>query len=390
MAKSVAVAPPAGEDLLGRFSELKQQLVAFSYSKRFSRELGKALKDSFGEFLIASEKELASVLDHFILQHRLRDGRTVVDHFVSAHPLLPEADRQMLLGWRGVVEGIFEIRARKGDTVTAVNLIDEMTYVIRSNAGPGAVEPMRRSLFMIARVVPVGTGWMFSGAQELFPASERAAMLRTAAELAMEHPGLVFRNPEKVAKGWELQRYERDRFVEFFGSDTIILPGSQISARLNEFRRWYTREVVRALPGKRVATAHDAPVFEFPEALMEADTVGVIYDETEGLTLLANSRLVQEAFENPDLATDREHRRAVLGYLKEDSISALPIRRLAEFDTARASLLFQRLLKRPAFSWDRDGEALLRKHKPHCFGTQPQPCMIPFSDELAAVIRASG
>ena len=58
--------------------------------------------------------------DHFILQRRLTDGRTVVDHFVSAHPHLPEADRQMLLGWRDVVEGIFEIRKRKGDTVTAV------------------------------------------------------------------------------------------------------------------------------------------------------------------------------------------------------------------------------------------------------------------------------
>jgi len=36
---------------------------------------------------------------------------------------------------------------------------------------------------------------------------------------------------------------------------------------------------------------------------------GVIYDETEGLIILANFGLVQEAFENPDLATDREHRR---------------------------------------------------------------------------------
>jgi len=55
----------------------------------------------------------------------------------------------------------------------------------------------------------------------------------------------------------------------------------------------------------------------------------------------------------------------VLGYLKADSISALPFRRLAGADTARASQLFQHLLKEPGFSWERDGEALLRMHTSH-------------------------
>lgn len=111
-----------------------------------------------------------------------------------------------------------------------------MTYAIRSNAGSRAVEPMRRGLFMMARVVPIGTDWMFSGAQRLYPRSERAAMLLAAADLAVKYPRLVFRNPEKVAQAWELQRHERDHFIRFFGSDTIILPGSQIPARLDEFR----------------------------------------------------------------------------------------------------------------------------------------------------------
>jgi hypothetical protein len=78
--------------------------------------------------------------------------------------------------------------------------------------------------------------------------------------------------------------------------------------------------------------------------------VALAYDETEGLMFLANIVLVREAFEDPGLAADSEHRQAVLGYLKADSISALPFRRLAEADTARASQLFQHLLKKPGFS----------------------------------------
>jgi hypothetical protein len=43
---------------------------------------------------------------------------------------------------------------------------------------------MRPGLFMTARIVALGGDWMLSGALTLFPASERAAMLRLAAEQA--------------------------------------------------------------------------------------------------------------------------------------------------------------------------------------------------------------
>ena len=54
-----------------------------------------------------------------------------METFVSAHPELADADRQMLLGWRDVVEGVFEIRERDGEAIIAVNLIDELTYWAR-------------------------------------------------------------------------------------------------------------------------------------------------------------------------------------------------------------------------------------------------------------------
>ena len=92
---------------------------------------------------------------------------------------------------------------------------------------------------------------------------------------------------------------------------------------------------------------------------------------------------------DPGLAADSGHRQAVLGYLEADSISVLPFRRLAGADTARASQLFQHLLKKPGFSWERDGEALLRKHKPWCFGAKPHPPVTPLSTELAKALPSS-
>ena len=128
------------------------------------------------------------MVDHFILQQPLTDGRTVAEVFAAEHPDLTDDDRQVLQSWREVVAGVFEIREQAGDSITATILGDDRTYRIRANAGPAALAPMRPGCFMTARIVPVGDDWMLSGAQQLYAASERPAMLRLAAEPATGHP----------------------------------------------------------------------------------------------------------------------------------------------------------------------------------------------------------
>ena len=75
-----------------------------------------------------------------------------METFISAHAELAEADRQMMLGWHDVVEGVFEIRERDREAIIAVNLIDELTYRVYSNAGPVALASMEPGCFMIARI----------------------------------------------------------------------------------------------------------------------------------------------------------------------------------------------------------------------------------------------
>jgi hypothetical protein len=387
-----AAAPSEAAGLLDRCSDLKRQLVEFARSPRFSRQFGQALEAGC-RGKAASESELINIIDHFILQRPLPGGSTVVEAFVSAHPELAEADRQMLLGWRDVVEGVFEIRERDGEAIIAVNLIDELTYQVYSNAGPAALASMGPGCFLIARIVPISIGWMLSGTQQTFDASQRAVVLQVAAERAVRYPRLVFRNPEKVTQGWDLARKQRAMFIEFFGNDLIVVPGTEVASRMNDFLTWRTRRVLEE--ANSAASSIDAdvaariPAFRVPGDLASAPTVALACDETEGLVFLANFGLVREAFGDPGLAADSEHRQAVLGYLETDSISALPFRRLAGADTAQASQLFQRVLNKPSFSWERDGEALLRKHKPWCFEAKPQPPVTPLSSELADALPSS-
>src|SRR5690348_12268013 len=113
-----AAAPSDAAELMERCSELKRQLVEFARSRRFSRQLDKAVSEGPGT-TVTHEGGFANLLDQFILQRPLPDGRTLVEVFVSEHAELADVDREILLGWRDVVEGVFEIRDRAEDAITA-------------------------------------------------------------------------------------------------------------------------------------------------------------------------------------------------------------------------------------------------------------------------------
>jgi hypothetical protein len=313
-----------------------------------------------------------------------------VEHFVDAHPELPQEERVMLLGWRDVLEGIFEVRGRDGNALVVVSLIDELAYRVHSNVGPSVFADMRPESFLITRLVPIGDEWLLSGMSRVLPAASRLDAYRLASDLASRNPALVFRNPEKVEQGWELQRAERRHFIAFFGSDFVVLPGHELAERMRAYAHYRTYEA-RNDEGKTAAdvareTYGSEPVvidFAVEDDLRQAETVGVTCDEVDGYNFFADFGLVQDAFVNPELAANRRHRDVVLEYLQDSSVPPSVFRRLADQDPGQASRVFQQVLRQPNFSWERDGEALLRRCKASYFEKPPLPGVTPLTDRLA-------
>jgi hypothetical protein len=151
------------------------------------------------------EADAIGVIDRFALQYRMRDGRTVVDRFVASRPDLNAADREMLLGWRDPVEGIFEIRGQDSDAIILLNLIDDLTYRTYSNMGPASFRELPKGGFVHVRLVPVspvpGT-WLISGMMTSYAKSAAGTIAQVAMKLATTRPELVFRNPEKVVRAF--------------------------------------------------------------------------------------------------------------------------------------------------------------------------------------------
>ena len=239
--------------LVERSAELKRELLEFSWQPRFDRERREVLRDHLADRFVGDEAEVITALDYFLLQHELRSGKTVVERFVASRPDLPEHERELLLGWRDVVEGIFEVRGRDGDALVVENLVDELTYRVYSNMGPGVFQPLESGGFVIGRLVPVGPEWLISGNFACYPKSDRVAIHRTACEMAMRYPKWAFRNPDKLARARQQQSAEHDRFVQFFGADFLVIPGAQLTERMRSFYTFCRDQVVAELAasGKR-------------------------------------------------------------------------------------------------------------------------------------------
>jgi hypothetical protein len=88
------------------------------------------------------------------------------------------------------------------------------------------------------------------------------------------------------------------------------------------------------------------------------------------------------------LRTDRRYRKAVSGYLRSQTLPPIALRRPAEQDPDRASRVFARLLGKPRFTWQRDGEALLRRYKAGFFDRTPLPGVTPLSSRQRAFLRS--
>jgi hypothetical protein len=376
--------------LVDRSAELKRELMEFSWQPRFDRDRREVLRDHLHDRFVGDESELITALDCFLLQHELRCGKTVVERFVVSRPDLSEHERELLLGWRNVVEGIFEVQCRDGDALVTENLVDELTYRVHSNMGPSVFRPLKPGGFMIGRLVPVGPEWLISGTFACYPKSDRAAIHHAAYEITMRHPESAFRNPDKLARAQQLQNTEHDRFVQFFGADFVLIPGAQLAERMRSFYTFCRDQAVSELAASGKQPKNLPFHFpDYPADLVGSDTVAVTHDEVEGMGLYADFGLIEEAFADPSLLRHPDYRRRVRDYLDDDSVSPLLFVRIAARDPERTNEVFRKLLGRSHFDWTIDGEKLMRRRKSHYFEQPRLPRIVPISDRLRPFVAGA-
>jgi hypothetical protein len=250
--------------------------------------------------------------------------------------------------------------------------------------------------FLLTCLAPVHSAdgtWLISGAMSHYPKSSATEIAQAALQLATSHPGLVFRNPEKIEQGWHSMREDRAAFIEFLGSDELVLPPAEAEDRLNAYYRHRQEAAVAKHPDRargRRLPGLAFPAFELPRGLAESDTVGVIYDEVDGLNFYPDYGMLRDLFADPALAGRRQHQDLLRVYLREESIAPLPIRRLVAAYPETTDTVFRKLLRKPGFTWAEHGEALLRRRKPWYYAQEPRPGVSVIGERLSELAAGAG
>jgi hypothetical protein len=128
------------------------------------------------------------------------------------------------------------------------------------------------------------------------------------------------------------------------------------------------------------------PAFEVPPGLADVDTIGIIFDETDGLNFYPDYGLLRDLFADPSLAADQRYADVLRGYLRSETIAPLPLQRLATAHPDTADAVFRKILRQRDFSWAEHGEALMRRRKAWYYEREPRPGVSVMGARLAELV----
>jgi hypothetical protein len=128
------------------------------------------------------------------------------------------------------------------------------------------------------------------------------------------------------------------------------------------------------------------PAFEVPPGLADVDTIGIIFDETDGLNFYPDYGLLRDLFADPSLAAGQRYADVLRGYLRSETIAPLPLQRLAAAHPDTADAVFRKILRQRDFSWAEHGEALMRRRKAWYYEREPRPGVSVMGARLAELV----
>jgi len=282
------------------------------------------------------------------------------------------------------VAGIFQVKRALTDGFVAENLINEVDYTIKPTRIPLSLERSARpGAFFRAKIIPVSDQeYIFSGAQEFLDISEEE-ILKVVAQIQMKHPHLAFRdNEEKIKKGFELQKEDRELFIEYFGSDEVLTEGRKLPELAAAFMNYRLSKIEKPLP-----EGYKPPEMNFPKGLLKSRDVGIVFDELSGQHYLVNYGIILNVFQSPDEVKIQRYKRDILTYLKDKTIAPHLLKRLFFRFPQNVEFIIRRILDRPEFSLEKDFDPLMDEFKPSFKGRRIYPYILPMSPKYVKAMR---
>lgn len=360
-----------------RAATLKSELVAYAFGAEFKPQLGVAVSAAF-EHTDDDQDALVYAVESILFERAEQGGATVLENYLANETHLAPKDRELLESWRDrAVFGVFQVVRRKGDTLTLMNLVDDLSYTTYSTMGAAALRPATPGRYVLTRVVPIGNDWVLSGIQSLYPKTDRLIVGAIVARLIQNDPTGPYRNPEKRLRSLEIVGQYHKVFLSLFGADAVAGTGQDVAAQYRRYLRDCAALALVASPGAtnpaEIEAVAERAYQTFPAELFDAEDVAMLHHPVKGASFYREHGRVEAAHRRPPARARAEGVIAVRDYLADESIPAFVLSRLASAYPDTVDRLYRLVLKRPAFRWATDGDALLRERKPLWFATADLP-----------------
>jgi len=395
---------------LYRLAELKSKLIEYARNKKY-----KAIHDKVLSTVFAGEKyqleapavdpaslqpeEYYNFLDWFAIELRHEDDKTILDHFIEEHKgVLSAGDIDMMDKWRNVFESVFKIKNTLEDGFYAINLLNLKAYILKPTVPIEELAGVEKDIYITARVVPFRDYHVISGAMLQLNFESPNDAISYITDIIIEQPGLYFQdNSEGLEAAFKIQASERELFIDHFGDDIFVAEGSNIKKYFDEFHqkslpmvkkmRDEFKRNTRLEARHKPAEAMEDIGHGFEAILDEysgVETVGVIYDQVEGLNFFPDFKEFESVFSGDTCGKEEdisgENQNAIIkSYIENEKISPLPFMRMFERYADNAMLIFSGIFdfNPKGFDYKTDFEKYLFPFKSYFYRTKPVPSLLP-------------
>lgn len=370
---------------LERSIQLRNDFFQFAQNKELYKEIKKE----------AEREEIPEINDRFIewflFEKIFSDGKTSLDLFLEKD--FTEEEKELISSWKKFVFSIFKLKKEENENYILLNIINNHKYSVHKQ---GLNKVIKIGDYFITRLLPFNKEYLFSNILNKIDPRSNDQIYNIAAQFELDYPhAAFFENDNKMQVSYRIQALEYEDFVDFFGSDEIIVEGHEIPRKLHEFYHYRYFQKKEKNSGKTIAkifrekygTYPDLPLIELPDRILELWEVGIVYDRMEGLNFFPWYGIFKEIFRNKNFQEFPGYKKCVMEYLKSETISTLPFIKVLKLYPENFAEVFKDVLNRKTFKIPDDFEKVMEKYKKSVMIKAMGPTVIPMPERTKALLR---
>ncbi len=413
--------------IYNRAKQLKQALLEFVLDAE--GDLAIALETYSAQHLnrftkshYQSTAQTDLIVDRFLTQGYVHD-QTPLDLFLADHSDLTPADQQLLAHWTRGFTGLFLVENTVGvNGFELKNWLTAKQYFVKAVGlqPPEQIARLQPGEIVLTRIAPLtDSEWMVFSPLILMGKLGKPKLAVAIGNFRQHFSEDLYGDaPELVEEAWRSVEQYHQEWLDFFGSEEVILPGYQANKKLQHFQEQVTQNRLAAagidgtqsltdlanqadLSDAEVAQAKQEleafektmaeqsppsqassesamvrPQVNLPEALKKADQVALLTHPKWGQVYLSTYPKLKELLQSEAELTEKT-KKLVRQALEDSQMNAYLWHRLADQYSVQLERLLKEALEQPNFVLSTDLDALLESFGQSLTPVLPETASVP-------------